>query len=356
MPPPVDFHELLKIAEQKQHEPIVYEPKIKKPQEPEVLMTKKQKLEHEKMQEMKRQRELRLQNLENGEKSSHGAEEKKSIPKIPKLNHSTSDQKTTTSHKKVNGQDDKSNTSKNIPRNVDRNERNPNQNKSKDSIEKHQKLKLLSDRKVPSHSSADKKPKVDDETSRLIKERDEALRLLKEKERLIREKEEAVRILKEKEQLIKERDEVYRKLKLLEQSEALKSGAKSNTKSADSSVSKSGILNKKLASDKVISKNSESLKSGSSKTDSTVDSKSNSVTNKTATVSKGNLKPGTKPGLDRSEVREFPPRDLKPVAKPQNAARKNFSTSKQFPPAEVRRKMLALKRRKNKFFSLIALN
>ncbi|XP_034186956.1 protein SPT2 homolog [Osmia lignaria lignaria] len=58
MPPPIDFSELLKIAEKKQHEPIVIEVKPKN-EEPERLLTKKQMKEYAKEKEWRERKEQR---------------------------------------------------------------------------------------------------------------------------------------------------------------------------------------------------------------------------------------------------------------------------------------------------------
>ncbi|KAK6626017.1 hypothetical protein RUM43_006321 [Polyplax serrata] len=344
MPPPVDFHELLKIAEQKQHEPIVFEPKVKKTQEPEVLMTKKQKLEHEKMQEWKRQRELRLQNLENGGKSSPTVDQKKAIPKIPKLNQSNPEQKVITSQRKVNGVTDKSIGNKTSAKPPDKIPRNSIPQRTKETFEKGQKPKISADKRVLTQGLDKKHKVIDDETNQLIKERDEALQMLREKERLIRERDEAVRLLKEKEQLIKERDEVMRKLKLLEQSEKLKSVGKDTLKTGDT---KSVSSLKKTNSEKTNGKSSNVSKSGSTRPDSAnAGAELNSLQNKSMTSSsKLGTKPGSKAPLEKTEARVFPPRDLKPVARSSNQVNRNIQRSKQFPPADVRRKAMASKRR-----------
>ncbi|KAK9306424.1 hypothetical protein QLX08_002934 [Tetragonisca angustula] len=68
MPPPIDFSELLKIAEKKQHEPIVIDVKSKN-DEPERLMTKKQMKEYAKEKEWRERKEQRnkLGNINNKE-------------------------------------------------------------------------------------------------------------------------------------------------------------------------------------------------------------------------------------------------------------------------------------------------
>ncbi|XP_018331255.1 protein SPT2 homolog [Agrilus planipennis] len=58
MPPPMNFMEILKLAEQKQHEPIVIQPKPKEDEGP--LMTKKQKREHEKERQRLEAKEARM--------------------------------------------------------------------------------------------------------------------------------------------------------------------------------------------------------------------------------------------------------------------------------------------------------
>lgn len=69
MPPPMDFNELLKIAEKKQHEPIVIETKPKV-EEPERLMTKKQMKEYAKEKEWRERKEQR--NKVNNSNSKEG--------------------------------------------------------------------------------------------------------------------------------------------------------------------------------------------------------------------------------------------------------------------------------------------
>ncbi|XP_071856054.1 protein SPT2 homolog [Bombus fervidus] len=68
MPPPIDFTELLKIAEKKQHEPIIIEAKPKS-DEPERLLTKKQMKEYAKEKEWRERKEQRnkLGNMNNKE-------------------------------------------------------------------------------------------------------------------------------------------------------------------------------------------------------------------------------------------------------------------------------------------------
>lgn len=70
IPPPIDFTELLKIAEKKQHEPIVIDVKPKN-DEPERLMTKKQMKEYAKEKEWRERKEQRnkLGNVNNKEAS-----------------------------------------------------------------------------------------------------------------------------------------------------------------------------------------------------------------------------------------------------------------------------------------------
>lgn len=76
-PPPMNFQDLLKLAEKKQFEPILIEPKKKDDDEP--LMTKRQKREYEKEKTYKEEREKRRQAMES---------EKNAPPnKIPKLNN-----------------------------------------------------------------------------------------------------------------------------------------------------------------------------------------------------------------------------------------------------------------------------
>ncbi|XP_026837216.1 protein SPT2 homolog isoform X2 [Drosophila erecta] len=87
-PPPMDFQALLRLAEKKQHEPVVFE--VQKKKEPERLLSAREKRE---MEERQRQAEQRAQRLKMRE--SEGKEGiSKSIPpnrmesngRIPKLN------------------------------------------------------------------------------------------------------------------------------------------------------------------------------------------------------------------------------------------------------------------------------
>uniref|UniRef100_A0A6P4F562 Protein SPT2 homolog n=1 Tax=Drosophila rhopaloa TaxID=1041015 RepID=A0A6P4F562_DRORH len=91
-PPPMDFQALLRLAEKKQHEPVVFEPEKKK--EPERLLSAREKRE---MEERQRQKEQRAQRDKMRE--SEGKESSASAPKptnttnrmepngrIPKLN------------------------------------------------------------------------------------------------------------------------------------------------------------------------------------------------------------------------------------------------------------------------------
>nr|NP_651537.3 uncharacterized protein Dmel_CG5815, isoform C [Drosophila melanogaster]AAF56668.2 uncharacterized protein Dmel_CG5815, isoform C [Drosophila melanogaster] len=85
-PPPMDFQALLRLAEKKQHEPVVFE--VEKKKEPERLLSAREKRE---LEERQRQQEQRAQRLKMRE--SEGKETPKSIPnrmepngRIPKLN------------------------------------------------------------------------------------------------------------------------------------------------------------------------------------------------------------------------------------------------------------------------------
>ncbi|XP_046626687.1 protein SPT2 homolog isoform X1 [Neodiprion virginianus] len=111
LPPPMDFMQLLQIAEKKQHEPIVLEtkPKPTKIEEPERLMTKKQMREHLKEKEWRERKEQRDRMNENS-KNSHspvnsGKTAKPAVNRIPKLNGTKSvpsssvTEKNTLSHK-----------------------------------------------------------------------------------------------------------------------------------------------------------------------------------------------------------------------------------------------------------------
>ncbi|XP_076655374.1 protein SPT2 homolog [Halictus rubicundus] len=102
MPPPMDFNELLKIAEKKQHEPIVIEVKPKV-EEPERLMTKKQMKEYAKEKEWREKKEQRSKQTSSSNKEgtttattnklskpqeSRGSANKIESNKIPKISES----------------------------------------------------------------------------------------------------------------------------------------------------------------------------------------------------------------------------------------------------------------------------
>lgn len=83
-PPPMNFQELLKIAEKKQFEPIKIEPK-KKTEDEEHPMTKKQKREYEKEKAWRENREQRRLAEERGEKVREDSRNMPPPNKIPKL-------------------------------------------------------------------------------------------------------------------------------------------------------------------------------------------------------------------------------------------------------------------------------
>ncbi|XP_075234755.1 uncharacterized protein LOC142332293 [Lycorma delicatula] len=111
-PPPMDFSQLLKIAEQKQHEPIVIEKKPVADDEENKPMTKKQRLEYLREKEARIQRERRELEDKMRRKSHQarrpsptldrnspsqlqqkgsGKSNESSIPRIPKLNQSNNE-------------------------------------------------------------------------------------------------------------------------------------------------------------------------------------------------------------------------------------------------------------------------
>lgn len=71
MPPPMDFNQLLKLAEQKKAEPIEVAPKkqVTESAEPERLMTKKQKKEYEEEMARRQRRQERIEAEKEGRKS-----------------------------------------------------------------------------------------------------------------------------------------------------------------------------------------------------------------------------------------------------------------------------------------------
>lgn len=94
-PPPIDFGELLKLAEKKQHEPVMIEVKPKL-EEPERLMTKKQMQEYFKEKEAKERREQREKGTEVPAKiqsasNTTGKTGKAQLGKIPKTSSASSE-------------------------------------------------------------------------------------------------------------------------------------------------------------------------------------------------------------------------------------------------------------------------
>ncbi|XP_076244264.1 protein SPT2 homolog [Calliopsis andreniformis] len=79
MPPPIDFSELLKIAEKKQHEPIIIDVKPKT-EEPERLMTSRQMKEYAKEKEWRERKEQRSKIVTTNKEGSSTASSKSSKP------------------------------------------------------------------------------------------------------------------------------------------------------------------------------------------------------------------------------------------------------------------------------------
>lgn len=71
MPPPMDFNQLLKLAEQKKTEPVEVAQKklVAETSEPERLMTKKQKREYEEEMARRQRRQERIEAEKDGRKS-----------------------------------------------------------------------------------------------------------------------------------------------------------------------------------------------------------------------------------------------------------------------------------------------
>lgn len=82
-PPPINFNDLLKLAEKKQFEPIVIEAK---PKEEEKLYTKKQKKELEREREWRERKEGKLPPLESSKISTNNKNSKQSVEKQTKIN------------------------------------------------------------------------------------------------------------------------------------------------------------------------------------------------------------------------------------------------------------------------------
>ncbi|XP_017067625.1 protein SPT2 homolog [Drosophila eugracilis] len=85
-PPPMDFQALLRLAEKKQHEPVIFEPEKKK--EPERLLSAREKREMEERQRQKEQRAQRDKMRESEGKETPKTNTNRMEPngRIPKLN------------------------------------------------------------------------------------------------------------------------------------------------------------------------------------------------------------------------------------------------------------------------------
>ncbi|XP_037870759.1 protein SPT2 homolog [Bombyx mori] len=182
-PPPLDFNQLLKIAEQKKSEPI--EISTKKPvqeAEPERPMTKKQKKEYE--DEMAR-RQRRLERLEA---EKHGG---KKVQKEEKVTHKD---------EKPSERERKPETSGGLGRIPKIGDRNSNKNINSKPVEREKNERTIKDKE---------KPKVDKEKSEREKEK-------LERERLERLKAERERIERDIERLNKDRERLEKAKSKLE--------------------------------------------------------------------------------------------------------------------------------------------
>lgn len=83
-PPPMDFNQLLKLAEQKKSEPIeLATKKVASEPEPERPMTKKQKREYEEEMARRQRKQMRLEaEKSGGRKVSHGTGKKTYVEHI----------------------------------------------------------------------------------------------------------------------------------------------------------------------------------------------------------------------------------------------------------------------------------
>lgn len=93
-PPPLDFNQLLKLAEQRQFEPVQVEMPISTTKDPERLMSKKEKRDFEERQAFMEAREIRLKNRDNPQTTKTSTSGASSGPtksaistgRIPKIN------------------------------------------------------------------------------------------------------------------------------------------------------------------------------------------------------------------------------------------------------------------------------
>lgn len=286
-PPPINFNDLLKLAEKKQFEPIKIEPK-KKPEDEEHPMTKRQKRALEEERISRERREERRKQIENGQLSNDAKSFNPS--KIPKVNGQSS-QKVSSESQKV--------PSKNVLRPEDRK-----------SFEKSSSSSSSSKLRTELERAKDIKPKVSSSASSYNQNG------LKEKS------------LKRP----------YDENKNIPKKESTSKMPPPPPKSFKDSSKSSDISQK---SNKVYDKNGYDVKRSSLPSKET-----RPVEGKRSLDSKAKLPPSVKSRpFPPSDVKskQFPPSDLKPKQfPPADLKPKQFPPAdlrpKQFPPADVRRK------------------
>ncbi|KAH0557627.1 protein SPT2 homolog [Cotesia glomerata] len=296
LPPPIDFMSLLKIAEQKQHEPIIIEPKPKPKEEVERPMTKKQRIEYQKEKEYWDRRE-RQKNGDYKPSPSSSAEKDKSSVKS-----STS---STGKIPKVNGAK--------VP--SVKNDRPPEKEKTdKTPVKLAPTPKKILDKKV-SEKSSSSKPNSDLDVEEAERKINAEIRKLENAKRALKEQQE--RNLKKK---AEERDNNTRVNK---SNGVNKNNGNNLTNSSVTSSSVSSGDGKKL--------NVKDDRNGKLKPEKHVDGKTGKFPPDVRPRVPGDVKSRQFPPVD-VKPRQFPPADVKPRQFPPPDVR-----SRQFPPSDVRK-------------------
>ncbi|XP_057340161.1 protein SPT2 homolog [Microplitis mediator] len=296
LPPPIDFMSLLKLAEQKQHEPVVIEPKVKPKEDLVRPMTKKQKKEYMKEKEWKDKRER--------EKNGDVKVPDKSLVKSSSVSTSSSSSSsvaTPSKNLKLNG--------------------------SKVSADKND--------RIDRDKSSDKSDRVADKSDRMSSKSTPVAKKISDKSNeksgsKVNPKDE---ILEERRKLEAEKREIENMRRVLE--EERRKLAMIKNKKPDDRLSNSGA-NKNNGSSS--SNNNNNLKSGSSSSNGKLNGRDDRdsklkvdkrIDGKTSKFPP-DVRPRQFPPAD-VKPRQFPPGDIKPRQFPPADVK-----TRQFPPADVR--------------------
>ncbi|XP_008545763.1 protein SPT2 homolog [Microplitis demolitor] len=305
LPPPIDFMSLLKLAEQKQHEPVVIEPKVKPKEDTVRPMTKKQKKEYMKEKEWKDKRERE----KNGDVKTSGSSDKSSVKSSSASTSSSSSSSSMTPSKnlKLNG---------NKVSSADKNDRTDRDRTSDKSDRVGDKNDRMSSKSTPvSKKTSDKNNEKS--VSSKINPKDEILEERRKLEAEKREIENMRRVLEEERRklaMIKNKKPDDR----LSTSGANKNNGSNNSNNNNNLKSSSGSI----SSSSNGKFNGRDDRDGKLKMDKRIDGKTNKFP--------PDVRPRQFPPAD-VKPRQFPPGDVKPRQFPPADVK-----PRQFPPADVK--------------------